>query len=66
MEAVRCVVQQAVWYEKAVPTFSDALAAVRRSLWREQGFVSSGRKTESLQIPQCLYERLTEALCYAA
>lgn len=60
------LVEQAVWYEKAVPTFSDALAAVRRSLWRAEGFVSSGRRTESVEIPQRLYERLTEALCYAA
>ena len=60
------LIRQASWYEKALPTFSDALAAVRRSLWREQGFVRSGRKTESLQISRTLYERLTETLCYAA
>ncbi len=61
---LRC--QQAIWYEKAVPTFSDALAAVRRSLWQRQHFVISGAQTESMQIPKGLYERLTEALCYAA
>lgn len=60
------LLQQAVWYEKAAPTFSDALAAVRRSLWREQGFVSSGREAGKVQIPEPLFERLTEALCYAA
>src|SRR5207247_3016723 len=27
-------VRQAAWYRKATPTFADALAAVRRQLWR--------------------------------
>ena len=27
-------VRQAAWYKKALPTFSDALAQVRRCLWR--------------------------------
>ena len=29
-------VRQAAWYEKPVPTFSDALAAVRREIWRNE------------------------------
>lgn len=62
----RMELRQAVWYQKEVPTFSDALAAVRRCLWREQHFVISGRATETLQIPKALFERLTETLCYAA
>jgi hypothetical protein len=31
------------WYPKPQPTFSDALAAVRRALWREQGLRTSRR-----------------------
>jgi hypothetical protein len=34
-------VQQAAWYVKRLPTFSDALAPVRRRLWREVGFRTS-------------------------
>lgn len=60
------VVTQSSWYRKQVPTFSDALAAVRRQLWRSPYFVMSGRRTESVQIPRHAYERLTETLCYAA
>ena len=59
-------VAQSSWYEKEVPTFSDALAAVRRSLWRSRCFVRSGRQTERVEIPRIVYERLTETLCYAA
>lgn len=57
---------QTVWYQKEAPTFSDALAAVRRCIWQAQHFVMFGRATETLQIPKALFERLTEALCYAA
>ena len=32
------------WYPKPQPTFSDALAAVRRALWREQGLRTSRRR----------------------
>lgn len=60
------VLQQAAWYQKVVPTFSDALAAVRRCLWRAEHIVISGGKTETMKISKPFYERLTEALCYAA
>src|SRR5690606_2879261 len=30
----RLSVWQSAWYEKPLPTFSDALAAVRRELWQ--------------------------------
>src|SRR4051812_24493366 len=32
------VIRQAAWYHKPAPTFSDALALVRRDLWRHQAF----------------------------
>lgn len=34
-------VRQAAWYVKRLPTFADALATVRRQLWREVGFRTS-------------------------
>ena len=36
----------AAWYPKARPTFSDALATVRRAIWREQHFQTSPRRTD--------------------
>ncbi len=60
------VLRQAAWYEKTVPSFSDALASVRQRLWQQEHFWLSRSGTEIFQIPKPLYERLTEAICYAA
>lgn len=60
------VIRQAAWYEKEHMTFSDALAAVRRKLWRGRCFPMSAPPTETVEIPVPLFERLTEAVCYTA
>jgi alkylated DNA nucleotide flippase Atl1 len=59
-------VRQAAWYAKALPTFSDALAAVRRHWWHAEVFHRSGSEAETVQISRMLFNRLTGALCYAA
>jgi DDE superfamily endonuclease len=60
-------VRRAAWYPKATPTFSDALASVRRELWCGQThFCLSQCDTDIVQIPRALVQRLTEAICYAA
>lgn len=59
-------VQRSAWYGKDVPTFSDALAAVRMVLWRHVPFSMSGPHTETLKIPRAVFERLTSTLAYAA
>jgi hypothetical protein len=58
--------RQAAWYRKAHPTFADALASVRRELWRHQTFHTSSCAREAIQVPRAVVERLTETLCYAA
>jgi hypothetical protein len=58
--------RSAAWYAKRAPTFSDALACVRRELWQAQSFATSHPKTDSLKIPRPLLDQLTETLCYAA
>lgn len=59
-------VRQAAWYVKRRPTFSDALAAVRRRLWREVGFRASYAEADSVKVDRALLEHLTDVLCYAA
>ena len=59
-------VRQASWYRKTVPSFSDALAAVRGQFWRQRHYWLSCRGTETMKIPKTLFESMTEALCYAA
>ncbi len=55
----------AAWYNKREPTFSDAIAAVRRALWCPPGLSMSCPSTETVQIPAILLQRLTDTLCYA-
>ena len=59
------LVRQAAWYVKRLPTFSDALATVRRQLWREVGFHTSCSEADSVKVDRALLDRLTDALCYA-
>jgi hypothetical protein len=58
--------RQAVWYTKTMPTFSDALAAVRAHWWRAIGLATSRRKTDMIKVPRSVFRRLHEAACYAA
>lgn len=65
-EQVGFSVRQAAWYEKGLPTFSDALAEVRRELWVGSSFVTCSGGQDVLKVPRVWVERLTDALCYAA
>ena len=58
--------RQAAWYHKPRPTFSDALALVRRQLWAIGVSEPSASDADMVKLPRALVERLTEALCYAA
>jgi DDE superfamily endonuclease len=60
-------VRRAAWYDKPHPTFSDALALVRKGLWAQEAtFCGSARETDMVKVPRVLVERLTDAVCYAA
>ncbi len=58
--------QTAAWYAKREPTFSDAIAAVRRALWCPPGLSMSCQGTEMIKVPVTLLQRLTDTLCHAA
>jgi len=66
LQANTRVVRSAAWYAKPRPTFSDALAVVRRQLWSHHHYSMSRVKSEVVEIPRSLLERLTDAVCYAA
>jgi hypothetical protein len=59
-------VRQAAWYHKAHPTFSDALALVRKELWAQATFYGSPGEADTVKVPRVFVERLTDAVCYAA
>jgi hypothetical protein len=59
-------VRTAAWYRKAHATFSDTISLVRQCLWRQCHFSTSQAEADVVKIPRALFERLTDALCYAA
>jgi DDE superfamily endonuclease len=59
-------VRRTAWYGKTRPTFADAIALVRRHVWDHLHFSMSHQETDMIKIPRALFERFTEALCYAA
>jgi hypothetical protein len=59
-------IRAAAWYAKELPTFSDAIALVRRQLWSHSYFSISGQEPDLIKIPRSLLARFTDALCYAA
>jgi hypothetical protein len=60
------VVRAASWYRKEQVTFSDALAAVRRSLWAEASLSTSPLGRDAVKVPRAVLARLTDLACYAA
>jgi len=60
--------RQTAWYSKLHPTFSDALAQVRRQLWAQERatFRGSPSEVDAVKVPRQFIERLTDAVCYAA
>jgi hypothetical protein len=58
--------RRSAWYEKARPTFADALAQVRRALWRQLGFSLSDAAIEQQKSAHVLFEHFAELLAYVA
>ncbi len=58
--------RDAAWYPKAVLTFSDAIAAVRRQIWAHQTSFLSRPSRYHIEIPRHIWHRMQNALAYAA
>ena len=56
---------QTAWYTKALPTFADALALVRRRLWAALLFPTSAPTPDPQIIPGTLLDHLCPLLCSA-
>lgn len=56
-------VRASIWYPKPQPTFSDALAAMRRELWSDQ-FKTSPPHPDMVKIPRPILARLTDLACH--
>lgn len=60
------VLPQSAWYKKSLPTFVDALAAVRRSLWATRLFQMSVETPTAQKVPPELLELWSDLLRYAS
>jgi DDE superfamily endonuclease len=60
------VVRRAAWYRKPHPTFSDALALIRKDLWANATFHGSPAQSDTVKVPRAYLEHLTDAVCWAA
>ena len=59
--------RSSAWYVKSEPTFIDAIALVRRSIWfASETFSTSESATDEGKVPLPLFRRLVESLAYAA
>ena len=59
----KVLTRRTAWYPKPLPTFSDALAAVRLALWRQPSFQISKRNRDIANIPKAVFKHFAEALC---
>src|SRR3954466_13274676 len=64
LEAAQGLLPEGVrWYPKRAPTFSDALALVRRELWMAPTFASSPDHRDVLKVPADVLDRLLLVAC---
>ena len=64
--AERTSPRQASWYAKPLPTFADALASVRRTLWQSVISNTSPNASDTVKMPPAVLNYLTELACYPA
>jgi hypothetical protein len=57
--------RRTAWYDKPLPTFSDALAAVRHDLWRQPTFHLSAFNQQIAKLPAPIFNYFADALCYS-
>ena len=58
-------IRQAAWYAKTTPTFSDAIALVRRRIWEHWGFCMSVFDLDIQKSHENVLKRLFETVCYS-
>jgi hypothetical protein len=54
------------WYRKEKPTYSDAIAAVRRLFWNELDFSTSDNQCDMIKTPKPLLSHFQHVLAHAA
>jgi hypothetical protein len=60
----KVIVRRTAWYAKPLPTFTDAIAAVRFQLWRSPDFHTSTFNQHIAKLPDAVFNAFASALCY--
>ena len=58
------IARSTAWYAKEIPTFSDAIAAVRLALWRMPDFHVSQENHDIANLSPAAFSHFTQALCF--
>ena len=58
--------EQAAWYAKDEPTFSDCLRLVRSRIWQARISDRSEGKADVIELPRCAFEAIIQGLSAAA
>ncbi len=58
-------IRQAAWYTKATPTFSDAIAFVRKQFWQHWTFYRSPASNNMQKVHDMVINRFLETVCYS-
>jgi hypothetical protein len=58
--------RSSAWYVKPEPTFSDAIALLRRVIWCNIKFTHSPQTPDPILIPPPVLQGLVDAMCYMA
>jgi DDE superfamily endonuclease len=59
-------INQASWYKKEEPTFSDCIALLRRRIWQARYLMNSGENSDIINFPRKDFELLINSLPWAA
>jgi hypothetical protein len=62
----KLVTKNSAWYQKTLPTFSDAIASVREALWSQSRFSISCSEDDMIKIPRQQLLLFQQALAWAA
>lgn len=59
-------VKATAWYQKSLPTFSDAMASVRKQIWRSQKFLTSDFQGDVYNFKPDIWEHLIDMISASA
>lgn len=60
----KLITKTSAWYQKTLPTFSDAIASGRQALWDQSSFSTSSSEDDMVKIPRQQLQLFQQALAW--